>query len=35
VADAYVQALPTACYNYRYIKLVVEAGGTVYVHLKS
>jgi hypothetical protein len=35
VADAYIQALPAACYGYRYIKLVVEAGGTVYVHLKS
>ena len=35
VADAYIQALPSACYNYRYIKLVVAAGGTVQVHLKS
>lgn len=28
-------ALPSACYNYRYICLVDAGGGTVYLHQKS
>lgn len=35
IANATERALPTACSNYRFIKLVDGSGGTVYAYLKS
>jgi hypothetical protein len=35
ITNAKCRALPSACYNFRYIKLVEAAGGTVYLHQKS
>jgi hypothetical protein len=30
-----IRALPSSCYNYRYICLVDSNGGNVYLHIKS
>ena len=35
LAAAGIHALPSACYSYRYIKLVDAGHGTVYLHIKS